>query len=112
MRGLRVTDYNGVSLSTVARSEMFIEPSSADIADRVAALRAAYDPTAETTAAGAGLATARGPGGSGAGPAQRTTLVDMQPELLPPATAPFLQTTEYPFSVPLLVVLCIVLVRT
>ena len=88
VRGLRVTDYNGVSLSTVARSELFVEPSSADIADRVAALRAAYDPNAETTAAGAGLATARGPGGSGAGAAQRTTLVDMQPDLLPPATAP------------------------
>ena len=88
VRGLRVTDYNGVSLSTVARSELFVEPDAADIADRVEALRAAYDPAAETVAAGAGLATARGPGGSGAGAAQRTDLMSMQPELLPPSTAP------------------------
>jgi len=88
VRGLRVTDYNGVSLSTVARSEMFVEPSSADIADRVAALRAAYDPDATFVAAGAGLANARGSLNGGSNAAQRTTLMDMQPELLPPSTAP------------------------
>ena len=87
VRGLRVTDYNGVSLSTVARSEMVIEPTSADVADRVAALRASYDPAATFVAAGAGLATARGSLG-GQNAAQRTTLMDMQPELLPPSTAP------------------------
>jgi replication factor A1 len=56
--------------------------------DEVAALRAWYDAegaTAETTAAGAGLASARGPGGGG-NIAQRTTLAAMQPELLAPAT--------------------------
>ena len=89
VRGLRVTDYNGVSLSTVARSELFVEPETEDVASRVADLRAWYDAegaTAETTAAGAGLATARG-AATGASAAARTTLAAMQPELLPPATA-------------------------
>ena len=85
VRGLRVTDYNGVSLSTVARSELFVEPETEDVASRVADLRAWYDAegaTAETTAAGAGLATARG-AATGASAAARTTLAAMQPELLP-----------------------------
>jgi replication factor A1 len=86
VRGLRVTDYNGVSLSTVARSEVFIEPATLDVAERVAALRAAYDPNAATVAAGLGLATARG-GIHGDGAARRTTLLAMQPETLPPTTA-------------------------
>jgi hypothetical protein len=34
VRGLRVTDYNGVSLSTVARSELFVDPTTADVADK------------------------------------------------------------------------------
>ena len=90
VRGLRVTDYNGVSLSTVARSELFVEPTTADVGEKVASLRAWYDAegaTAETVAAGAGLATARGPGGAGDNAALRTTLDAMQPELLAPATA-------------------------
>ena len=94
LRGLLVTDYNGVSLSTVARSELFVEPSSADLAEadvaaKVEALRAWYAESgkdAETTAAGEGLATARGPNG-GASAAERKSLAAMQPELLPPATA-------------------------
>lgn len=90
VRGLRVTDYNGVSLSTVARSELFVEPAAADVAEKVAALRAWYDAegaTAETTAAGAGLASARGAAGDGPNAARRTTLAAMLPEALPPATA-------------------------
>ena len=93
VRGLRVTDYNGVSLSTVARSELFVEPVDVkEVAEKVAALRAWYDAegaTAETVAAGAGLATARnGAGGNGAGGAlERTTLAAMQPEELAPAMA-------------------------
>jgi replication factor A1 len=88
LRGLRVTDYNGVSLSTVQRSELIVEPSGDDIAAKADALRAWYaaeGSTAETTAAGAGLATARG-GGAGGAPAQRVDLKAFQPELLPPAT--------------------------
>ena len=88
LRGLRVTDYNGVSLSTVQRSELIVEPSGDDIAAKADALRAWYaaeGSTAETTAAGAGLATARGGAGAGA-PAQRVDLKAFQPELLPPAT--------------------------
>ena len=88
VRGLRVTDYNGVSLSTVARSELFVEPNSPDIADRVAALRDWYDSegtTAATVAAGAGLATALGRDGAG-GATARTTLKAMQPEALAPVT--------------------------
>ena len=86
VRGLRVTDYNGVSLSTVARSELFVEPTTADVAEKVTQLRDTFDPAAEVVAAGAGLATARGPGGSGSA-TERTTLHAMQPELLAPATA-------------------------
>jgi len=86
VRGLRVTDYNGVSLSTVARSELFIEPTTADIVDKVVELRNKFDPAMECVAAGAGLATARGPGGKG-GPMDRLSLLQMQPDLLEPATA-------------------------
>ena len=92
IRGVRVSDYNGVSVSTLARSELVLEPASADIAAKTAALRAWYDAdgaTAETVAAGEGLASARRAGdGSGRSLTERTTFNALQPAIVPAATEP------------------------
>ena len=58
LRGVRVTDFNGVSVSTVSRTELIIEP---DDVTEVTKLRSWYDDKGsqmETKAAGEGLATA------------------------------------------------------
>jgi len=93
IRGVRVSDYNGVSVSTLARSELVVEPASADIAAKVKAMRAWYDEcgaTVETVAAGEGLASARRSGdGSGKGSyTERTTFNALQPAIVPAATEP------------------------
>ena len=75
IRGARVTDFNGVSLSTVSRSEMLIEP---DDVDEAAALRSWYDENGnglETKAAGEGLATGGRKSGEGK-PRERKQLQD------------------------------------
>ena len=82
VRGLRVTDYNGVSLSTVARSELFVEPETEDVAT----------PASRTFARGTtprarrrrrrrpALVSPRARGAAtGASAAARTTLAAMQP---------------------------------
>ena len=58
LRGVRVTDFNGVSVSTVSRTEMIIEP---DDVTEVSKLRQWFDEKGkdmETKAAGEGLASA------------------------------------------------------
>ena len=90
IRGVRVSDYNGVSVSTLARSELVLEPASADIGEKAAALRAWYDSegaSADVVAAGEGLASAR-KSGDGAGRMERTDFNALQPALVPPATEP------------------------
>ena len=61
IKGCRVTDYNGVSLSTVVRSEVLVGPA-AETLPAAAALVQWYNQggsSVETKAAGEGLATAR-----------------------------------------------------
>ena len=90
VRGLRVTDYNGVSLSTVARSELFVEPDAADIAaPSSAAMSLRVRPTSGCGPRRAPVyAGARGRRRLGVGAAQRTDLMRMQPELRRLRTAP------------------------
>lgn len=101
-KSLRVSDFNGCSLSTVGRSAIVMQPQPGDASSSAAdgcaqtaaaALRAWYTAgggaTAATTEAGAGLAAAGlggGKGGAG-GPTKRLTFEDVQPASLPPADA-------------------------
>ena len=86
VKGVRVSDYNGVSLSTVARSVLAVEPNELPA---TAALRAWYvagGASAPTTEAGAGYAGARGTGATAAS-APLATLSDVQPDTLAAADA-------------------------
>lgn len=77
VKAVRVSDYNGVSLSTITRSTVAIEPADVTAA---AALRAWYDKegaTVSPTEAGAGLSNALG-GTGGAGKTQRRSLASVE----------------------------------
>jgi replication factor A1 len=88
VKGVRVSDYNGVSLSTVARSVLAIEPGDLPAAAELRAWYAGGGASAPTTEAGAGFASARSGGGAGgAGGAPRSTFDEIQPEALAPADA-------------------------
>ena len=86
VKGVRVSDYNGVSLSTVARSTLAVEPNDLPVAAALRAWYAAGGATAPTTEAGAGYAGVRGAGAT-AGSAPRATFADVQPETLAAADA-------------------------
>ncbi|KAK3282652.1 Replication protein A 70 kDa DNA-binding subunit B [Cymbomonas tetramitiformis] len=82
-KNLRATSYNGVSISTVARSQLFLNPECSEAAE----LRTWYEgggKDAPTVAAGAGLSTALGPGSL---QGTKSNLKEMQPEELAPASA-------------------------
>ena len=86
VKGVRVSDYNGVSLSTVARSALALDPVELPAAAALRAWYVAGGSSAPTTEAGAGLAGVRA-GGSTAGSAPSATFADVQPETLAAADA-------------------------
>jgi replication factor A1 len=83
----RVGDYNGVSLSSLGRSALTMEPADGAAADALRAWWAADGSTTTLTPAGEGMAGARGAGG----PRARATLASLDPrakgESLPPPDA-------------------------
>jgi replication factor A1 len=86
VKGVRVSDYNGVSLSTVARSMLAVEPTELPATAALRTWYAAGGASAPTTEAGAGYAGARGTGAT-AGSAPRASFADVQPETLAVADA-------------------------
>jgi len=84
VRSVRVGDYAGVSLSTVTRSELLIEPENVE---RVAELKKWYaegGATMATESAGAGLASAALVGKKSE--INASNLAELQPEEIAPAT--------------------------
>jgi len=84
VRSVRVGEYAGVSLSTVTRSELEIEPENVE---RVAELKKWYaegGSTVSTEAAGAGLATAATAGKKN--DVAASNLAELQPDAIPPST--------------------------
>ena len=82
-QGIRVSDFNGISLSTLSRTRFELEPETPEAAE----LRqwwAAEGATADLKHAGEGLASAQKAGGRDT---SRKTLADLQPEELPAADA-------------------------
>lgn len=80
----RVSSYNGVSVSTLSRSQVLIDPT-ADVVPEVQALRTWWDTegaSAETHAVGEGMATVNKPGAGGAA-AQRTDLAAIRADAPP-----------------------------
>lgn len=84
-KNLRVGDYNGVSLTTLGRSVVLVNPENMPEADKLRQWYANGGSSAPTVEAGAGLANAAGAKGEGGN--GRKTLVDMQPEQLAPVDA-------------------------
>ena len=87
VKGVRVSDYNGVSLSTVGRSVADVDPAGLETAQE---LRTWFDgegggaaAAAEFKAAGEGLATERKQGAGGAS-SERRRLGDVSAEPMPP----------------------------
>lgn len=93
IKGLRISDYNGVSLQTLSRSVVAVEPDLPE-ARELKSWFANGGSSAPTTEAGAGLASgAGGKGGEGGGNGRRT-LTDMQPaDLAAPDAKPEWGTT-------------------
>ncbi len=84
VKGVRLSDYNGISLSTITRSALAVEPD----VPAAKALRDWYareGASVKPVEAGAGLANARG--GSGGGKAARRTFAQIEAEPLPATDA-------------------------
>lgn len=84
-KGLRVGDFGGVSLGTLGRTVVQVDPQDLAEANTLRHWYSNGGSSAPTTEAGAGLANAK-QGGEGGGNG-RKTLTEMQPEQLAPADA-------------------------
>ena len=79
LKGVRLSDYNGLSMSTIGRSALALEPQSPQ-ADALRAWHAKDGATCTTVEVGAGLAGAKGAGG---GKASRRSLAEVSSEAVP-----------------------------
>ena len=83
IRSVRVSDYEGVSIGTVSRSDIQIEPENVERVQELKKWWSEGGSAAETKSAGEGLAASQS---AKKGDIQASTLAELQPEEIAPAT--------------------------